>query len=93
MLNKNTRYGLTRQDGTAVTPAYPDSGDIVTTAPGRAGNKLLDATQQSATDLVAGIDGRTPNNFLDVTSGKGLIPTVNPAQAASEGKSLAPEHE
>jgi hypothetical protein len=33
------------------------------------------------------------DNFLASTTGTGLIPTVNAAQAASAGKSLSPEHE
>lgn len=57
--------------------------------------KLTDATIQRSTDpLVIGqAASNVADNFLASTTGSGLVPTVNPAQAASAGKSLAPQHE
>jgi hypothetical protein len=82
------------QPGTYVT-GKPDS---------TSGTVLVSAVIQNKTDAMVigqlavpakGQQGTAPdaNNFLASTAGTGLIPTVNPAQAPSAGKSLSPEHE
>jgi hypothetical protein len=77
---------------TGVTPR--DSGNILgTVPPGKAGIKLVSGVIQNAADLaVDGTAGVTGNALLP-TSGRGVTPTLNTAQAASAGLSLAPEHE
>lgn len=80
----------------AATISSRDTGNILgTTPPGKAGIKLVDGTIQNATDLtVGGVTASNESlNFVPSTAVAGGVPTVNAAQAASAGKSLAPEHE
>jgi hypothetical protein len=67
------------------------------------GTVLISAVIQNKTDAMVigqlavpakGLQGTAPDadNFLTSTTGTGLIPTVNAAQAASQGKSMSPEH-
>ena len=52
---------------------------------------LIDGVIQNATDLLA---NESPlGNTLPSSTGVGLVPTQNPAQAQSAGLSLSPEHE
>ena len=86
-------------DSTQITPY--DSGTVLgTVPPGKAGLKQISGVVQDSTDPI--VSGQLPNNqadnFMAVSpSGSnatsGLPPTVNPAQTASAGKSLAPQHE
>lgn len=77
---------------TTITPY--DSGTILgTVPPGKAGIKLVSGVIQRATDLICDSTAGVTGNALVVTSGVGVVPTVNPAQLASAGLSLAPEHE
>ena len=73
-----------------------DSGTILgTVPPGKPGIKLIDGTIQNATDPL--VDAQLPtnqaDNFLASSTGVGLTPTVNAAQAESAGLSLAPQTE
>jgi hypothetical protein len=78
--------------GTTANIKGYDSGNILgTVPPGKPGIKLVDGTIQNATKLVC--NNSPLGNTLPSTAGKGLVPTVNVAQAASAGLSLAPEHE
>lgn len=92
------QYGQSGRDSkvayvpTNITPR--DTGNILgTVPPGKPGLKLVSGVIQNATALtVDGTAGVTGNALLP-TSGVGVTPTVNPAQLASAGLSLAPEHE
>jgi hypothetical protein len=93
--------GITRQYqvsgvlGTGTVAPF-DSGTILgTVPPGQPGIKLIDGTIQRSTDpLVSGqLATNQADNFAASTTGVGLVPTVNPAQVASAGKSLSPQHE
>ena len=81
-------------DSAKVTPY--DSGTVLgTVPPGKAGVKLISGVIQDSTDpIVSGqLANNQSDNFMGATTGVGLIPTVNPAQLASAGKSMAPETE
>jgi hypothetical protein len=84
-------------DSTKITPR--DSGSILgTVPPGKVGIKQTSGVIQDSTDpLVSGqLANNQADNFLASTpgaQGSGNAPTVNAAQLASAGKSLAPEHE
>lgn len=92
------QYGIAGQSGksaydsTKITPR--DTGNILgTVPPGKTGIKLVSGVIQNAADLaVDGTAGVTGNALLP-TSAVGKTPTLNTAQAASAGLSLAPEHE
>lgn len=77
----------------SITPF--DSGTVLgTVPPGKAGLKQISGVIQRAADLKCGIVGTNePDNFLPSTAVAGGVPTVNAAQLASAGVSLAPEHE
>jgi hypothetical protein len=88
------QYQLSGKQSATIAPR--DTGNILgTTPPGKPGIKLVDGTIQNSTDpLVVGqLTTNQADNFLSNTTGSGLVPTMNAAQAASAGKSLAPEHE
>lgn len=92
---KVAQYQLSSTNNSATITPY-DSGTILgTTPPGKAGIKLVSGVIQNASDLTC--DGSNPNdangNALLASSGVGVVPTVNSAQLASAGLSLAPEHE
>jgi hypothetical protein len=82
-------------DSTQITPAAAAATIIGTVPPGKAGIRLTSPVIQNSTDpLVSGqLANNQADNFLASTTGSGLTPTVNAAQLASAGKSLAPEHE
>jgi hypothetical protein len=97
-LNKNNNLGkINDQDGRQLNVSYYDSGNIKTVGTsGVPPAKATDGTQQSATDLVSGLNAAAndaPDNFLASTAVAGGVPTMNPAQLPSAGKSLAPGHE
>jgi hypothetical protein len=100
-LNKNANLGKTcLADGTPTQVTYYDSGSITTIGTsGTTPAKATDGTQQSATDLLSGLQVagsgsvNAPDNFLASTAVAGGVPTMNPAQSPSAGKSLAPGHE
>jgi hypothetical protein len=77
----------------SITPF--DSGTVLgTVPPGKAGIKQISGVIQRAADLTVGIAGTNePKNFLESTAVASGVPTVNAAQLASAGVSLAPEHE
>lgn len=92
------QYQLSGTAGLASTSITPyDSGTILgTVPPGKAGIKLVSGVIQNATDLIC--NSNPLGNTLTSTAGIGangepLIPVVNPAQLASAGLSLSPEHE
>lgn len=76
---------------TASTTIGPyDSGNILgTVPPGGSGIKLIDGTVQEATDITS--DGKT-NAFGPTQDSQGFL-KQSTYQAASQGLSLAPEHE
>lgn len=82
---------------TAAADIHPfDSGTVLgTVPPGKAGVKQISGVIQRAADLtVGGVTSRNESlNFLPSTAVAGGVPTVNAAQLASAGVSLAPEHE
>jgi hypothetical protein len=93
------QYGVAAQSGkvaydsTQILPAAAASTIIGTVPPGKAGIRLTSPVIQNATVLTTdGTAGLTGNALLP-TSGVGVVPTVNSAQAASAGLSLSPEHE
>lgn len=79
----------------AATITPRDSGTILgTVPPGKAGIKQTSGVIQRAADLTVGQGSNNePKNFLESTTGTGLVPTQNAAQQASAGVSLAPETE
>jgi hypothetical protein len=52
---------------------------------------LIDGVIQNSTDLLS--NTLPLGNTLPSSTGVGLVPTQNPAQAQSAGLSLSPEHE
>lgn len=92
---RTAQYQLSGVNSSATITPF-DSGTVLgTVPPGKAGIKQISGVIQNSTDpLVSGqLVNNQADNFLAVDSGVGVVPTVNPAQAASAGKSLAPEHE
>jgi hypothetical protein len=106
-LNSNPNLGYKPQNQSGSVPftvsyepaAYnPDITAVHTS--GKVPDQLYDATQQAATELTVGQDG---DNFLgsslavagttDKTVTDVFTVVQNPAQAASEGLSLSPQHE
>ena len=86
--------GAAAFDSTKITPY--DSGNVLgTVPPGKAGIKQISGVVQDSTDpIVSGqLANNQADNFLASTAGVGLVPTVNPSQLASAGKSMAPETE
>ena len=86
--------GAAAFDSTKITPY--DSGNVLgTVPPGKAGIKQISGVIQDSTDpIVSGqLANNQSDNFMGATTGVGLIPTVNPSQLASAGKSMAPETE
>jgi len=92
---RSAQYQLSGKNGLASTQITPyDSGSIVAVhGPGKAPGKLVNGTIQNATDLVCNSSplGNTLTSSNQPTSLG--VPIVNPAQAASAGLSLSPEHE
>ena len=92
---KVAQYQLSGENNAAVIRPY-DSGNILgTVPPGKPGIKLIDGTVQHATALTVTPVGNDSQNFLACTTQPTALgdPTVNPAQLASAGLSLAPQHE
>jgi hypothetical protein len=99
------QYGQGSVSGSqSITPAGPyisagtNNNIIGTVPPGKTGIPQISTVIQNPTSLRVGsasVGGSVnmADNFLPATSGQGTVPTVNAAQAASAGKSLAPEHE
>jgi hypothetical protein len=99
------QYQVSAVDGlasTAITPLSTNGKQMVLGGPvvhisghQQPGNPtpkpLIEGVIQNATDLLA---NESPlGNTLPSSTGVGLVPTQNPAQAQSAGLSLSPEHE
>jgi hypothetical protein len=92
---KVAQYQLAGTTTTTTIGPY-DSGTILgTVPPGKPGIKQIDGTVQNATDLTVTPVGNDSQNFLACTSQPQASgdPTVNSAQLASAGLSLAPQTE
>jgi hypothetical protein len=98
-LNSNPNLGYKPQNQSGSVPftvsyepaAYnPDITAVHTS--GKVPDQLYDATQQAATELTVGQDGAVAGT-TDKTVTDVFTVVQNPAQAASEGLSLSPQHE